>query len=390
MLELEKILRDIDNLGKEQASTYKGIQDELDTAFETIHKIDGDLNAAKARIETAKTSWLTANFNSSPGTVVHLPAKPSSYAALASDGSQIMPDRNEAVLCYLINTASIAIYYGCGISPVANTTPTLYYRDEDLWENDYGGQKVRMNEKLISIKRMVSEMNVLEVAIQKAAELRVPTVALWDGSLIFWTIQDEPEGYRARVLSELMRAFDLAEDLGVPIVGYISNPGSKDFVNSLRIMLCDQTPVDCDKCIHKADSTDLPCEKMAVLKDSVVFKHQLHDGDRSVTMTSDSKILRLYGNHDIRVFYLHVGAEIARIEVPAWVANDEALLNLVHAVCYDQSQKGRGYPVALAEAHEHAVVHSHERATFYELVELSLIKHGAQITRSAKRLAKNY
>ncbi len=390
MLDINKIFQDIDNLGKEQAMLCKGLKDELTVANQVISVIRDDLDTARSQIENAKTSWLTANFDISPDKTYGQPALPANHAAAASDGSQIMPDKNEAALCYLINAASIILYYGKPERPVASTYPALFYREDDIWENDYGGQRVRMSEKLIGVKRTIAEMNALESAVILMAKSGLPSVAFWDGSLIFWTIQDEPEPYRSKVLGEYIRAFDTARELKIPIVGYISDPGSRDFVNSMKIMLCDQLPVNCDKCCHKTDGSPAPCDSISALKDNIIFKNRLRESERSVIMTSKSKVLKSYGDHDIRMFYLNVGSETARVEIPAWAAEDDSMLNLIHAVCYDQAVKGRGYPVVLSEAHEHAVIRSQERTVFYELLERSLIKHGAQITRSAKRLSKNY
>jgi hypothetical protein len=127
-----------------------------------------------------------------------------------------------------------------------------------------------------------------------------------------------------------------------------------------------------------------------MLKDSSVLKRRLQEGRRSVPFTSCSKILDDYGEHRILAFYMDTGSEIVRIEVPKWVAEDPELLALTHAVCFDQAQKGRGYPVALSEAHEQAVVRGPERSAFYQAVERSCVKHGASIQRSRKRISKNY
>jgi len=42
--------------------------------------------------------------------------------------------------------------------------------------------------------------------------------------------------------------------------------------------------------------------------------------------------------------------------LPEWAALDEELLNLTHSLVLDQCRKGQGYPVALSESHEQAVV----------------------------------
>ena len=92
--------------------------------------------------------------------------------------------------------------------------------------------------------------------------------------------------------------------------------------------------------------------------------------------------------HRIVFFYLHAGTEIVRVEIPQWVAASPMLLDLVHAVAYDQAQKGMGYPIALAEAHQHAVVRGPERDLFYEMVTTVLLRRGMRATISPKNLGK--
>jgi len=56
------------------------------------------------------------------------------------------------------------------------------------------------------------------------------------------------------------------------------------------------------------------------------------------------------------------------VEVPSWVAESKELLDLAHALVFDQVRRGGGYPVALAEAHEQAVVSAQDREAFWSLV----------------------
>ena len=83
-----------------------------------------------------------------------------------------------------------------------------------------------------------------------------------------------------------------------------------------------------------------------------------------------------------------MGDEIARIEMPRWVARDENLLNLVHSLVLDQCRRGQGYPVALSEAHEQAVVTAADRENFWQLVESSLIEEKLPSVSSAKSRSK--
>jgi NurA-like 5'-3' nuclease len=67
---------------------------------------------------------------------------------------------------------------------------------------------------------------------------------------------------------------------------------------------------------------------------------------------------------------------------------DEGLLTLVHTLVLDQCQRGHGYPVALSEAHEKAVVTGADRESFWHLVELSMEKEHMPSLSSAKSLSK--
>jgi len=389
MLDLSKILSDIDGFGRERAQSAEFLRDELSTANGVISEIAEDPASACRRISDAKTSWLTATFEENPSFAVPAPKLDSAHAVVAIDGSQIFADKHEVALCYLINTSAVTLFYGCGERPIALTRPMLFYKNEDLVQS-YGGKETRVDQKMVGFRRMVAEFNELERALPTLEKKGVPAVALMDGSMIYWALQGEPEDYRKWALGEVTRALDTARGFGIPVAAYISDPGARDFVNSLRVMLCDQQIIDCDKCTHKKEDTKPPCEKVGRLKDSSVFGSKLDNGCRTVVFSSKSKILDEYGDHRVQSFYLNAGKEIARIEIPAWVSADRSMLDMVHFVCYDQAQKGRGYPVVLAEAHEHAVVRGSERAFFYETVQRAFIKHGAKITMSMKRLSKGY
>lgn len=390
MLELAKILKDIDNLGRERAESLSGMPEQLSAAAQVISDIDAGLSEAQKRIEDARTSWLVATFDQSPKDTFDLPEPPAKHAVVAADGSQIMPDKHEVTLCYLLNASGIILYYGTGERPFAETVPKLCYQDEDLFERDYGKKRVPVNDKILAMKRTLAESTELERMILAAAESGIPAMALWDGSLIRWALENEPPDYKERVLKQYLHTFEVAKELRVPVAGYISDPGSKDFVNSMRIMLCDQPRVDCDFCSYKDGTETPPCDAVGRLKDTTVYRERLSDGKRTVLFTSSSSILEKYGDHKVYAFYMDVGSEVVRIEVPEWVAEDRELLDLTHAVCFDQATKGRGYPVALAEAHEHAVVTGSDRRAFFEMLERSFIKHGARMCRSVKRISKGY
>ena len=80
--------------------------------------------------------------------------------------------------------------------------------------------------------------------------------------------------------------------------------------------------------------------------------------------------------------------EIARVEVPEWVAMKKDLLDLTHALVLDQCRRGQGYPVALSEAHEKAVVTGADREEFWGLVEEALVEEKLPDYTSTKSRSK--
>ena len=96
---------------------------------------------------------------------------------------------------------------------------------------------------------------------------------------------------------------------------------------------------------------------------------------------------KYYREHEVRFFYLRVDDEIARVEFPRWV-EERGLVDLVHALILDQCRRGQGYPVALSESHEQAVVTSGDREHFQHLIERTLTENKLSTTISAKSRSK--
>ena len=63
-------------------------------------------------------------------------------------------------------------------------------------------------------------------------------------------------------------------------------------------------------------------------------------------------------------------------KVPDWLADDPELPALSHAMLVQQCQLGFGYPVAVSEAHEQAVITGHDREEFRRLTLMLLEQRG--------------
>lgn len=198
-----------------------------------------------------------------------------------------------------------------------------------------------------------------------------------DGSLIYWFLESLPNEARDRILLPILEAWEQLRIARIPLVGYLSASRSGESLNFLRLQACTYEQRDCST--HCADRGDqAPCQIFEPLKDATLWATQLEPGQRSPFWRSSAAILDLYGPHRVYFCYLHVGTEIARIEVPAWVAEDPVLLDMALSLSLAQVQKGYGYPVALAEAHNQAVVRGGDRTRFFALLEQQMIRAGLQ------------
>jgi hypothetical protein len=179
----------------------------------------------------------------------------------------------------------------------------------------------------------------------------------------------------------------LNKDHRLALASYISFPRSTDVVNVLRVAVCPNDIPDCDKQCPPGKERD--CDTLAGVRDRDLFMNLLESGERSALFISPSKVVKEhYGSHRVYFFYLRVDDEIARIEVPQWVAENKDLLEMTHGLVFDQCRRGHGYPVALSEAHEQAVVTGADRENFRELVESTLIEEHLPTPASGKSLSK--
>jgi GNAT superfamily N-acetyltransferase len=351
-----------------------------------------DFGHLKAKIASSKTTWLVAGLVDGLDSHYKPPA-PAEFTILASDGSHIDVDRHRSTRCYLINIGSVVLHYGDSPSATLDSFPSLCSEDEDLVIAPTGvkGREQLIEGTLLGIKRSVDECHQLA---KLAAKLPPDSssLALLDGSLILWGLEAYPEFVADALLDKGFLSYlddikRLGKDKRLALASYISFPRSTDVVNALRVALCPYDPPDCDRYCPTGEQRE--CDKVAGVQDRELFLNLLSQGERSALFTSQSSIVRKrYREHQVYFFYLRVDDEIARVEVPRWVAIDETRLNLTHALVLDQCQRGQGYPVALSEAHEQAVVTNADKENFWQLVESSLVEEHLPTLTSAKRFSK--
>jgi hypothetical protein len=357
-----------------------------------------DQDRVRGKVEAAKTSWLLARPLEPPG---HRPLPdlaPPRWRILATDGSQIEVSRHEIASCFLVNVGEVVLDYGDEPGARLASNPSLYFEPEDLYPI-YGDEERAADGAVVGAVRDTQEFHRLA---ELAREADRPAVALVDGTLILWRDETNPRGLanlapddvKRRRLDAMLELFEAGEQAGVPVVGYVSSPGGSDVVNALKVLICPEHPVDCDRCPFTPKDkrpsavTDKPCDAVLRVTDAALFRRTLNAGERSPLFWSGAPVLEAYGRHRVAFCYLDAGDEIARLEVPAYVAGNPELMRLAHWAAVDQARRGRGYPVALAEAHEQAIVRWADREAFFRLVAQRFVREGHRVVLSAKQLRK--
>jgi hypothetical protein len=313
-------------------------------------------------------------------TRITIAAPPARYSVFATDGSQIAPSHHEIAYCYLINIGRVMLHYGQNLHPLLDNVPEIHYKPEDLYVSKHWGIRV---EEWMGHRRTVLEMQMLaEMAcswVKPPGAHYEPNLALVDGSLIYWFIENLPLEAKERILPPMLEAWSQLKQAQIPLIGYLSGTRSIEATNFLRLTACPYETPNCMVNCSEIMEDKTPCQVITPLRDATLWSYILAPGERGALWRSNSRILSSYeAQHWVYFCYVNVGSEIARIEFPAWVAEDSKLLEQSFSILLGQVSKGYGYPISLSEAHNQAVVRSGDRARFFALLEQQMVKVGLQ------------
>ena len=395
-LDLNQVAAQIEGMAANLKAEQKEKEGRLSHALEVFHAKSSDLDSLRKRIESSKTTWLVAGIASELIGRHKSISCPPDFTVIAVDGSHIDVDRHSAARCCLINIGSVVLRYGQKPEAMLRNQPALYASEQDLTISDpLSNDEQLLERELLGIKRAVAECQALAELCEELPP-NLPTLVLLDGSLIMWGLagQAYPDYVKKELLENgflqaLNRINEIGQKTRLALASYISFPRSTEVVNALRVAICPYDPPDCDRnCPRSAPSSKRECEAVAGVQDSSIFSRILEPGERSATFISRSSVVQKhYGENEVRFFYLKGDEEIARVELPRWV-EERGLVDMLHALVLDQCRRGQGYPVALSEAHEQAVVTGADREQFQYLVELALSEKRLSTTTSAKSRSK--
>lgn len=306
-----------------------------------------------------------------------LPQLPPSATLLAADGSQINYDRHAEVEYSLVNVGAIQMRLGASTPPQTMIETRLYY-DEQLHHQ---------TEASLALSRDLEERSILA---RLASQLEPPVITFTDGPVELWGVRDaSPEETTSfqESMALYLQALNRLAELEAITAGYVDKPAANLVVRLLEAA--------------RAAPEDLAnirrYQPLRGVTDKVLFRDLLAPGERSAVFALQSQSAKSYpGPLALHFFYLNVGRLgrpwLARVEIPAWVAEKPQALDTLHAVLIDQCRimGTRPYPYLLHRAHETAVVSLEERDQVTQMISMELRQRGVSIEGpSHKQSAKD-
>ncbi|MEL6901846.1 MAG: DNA double-strand break repair nuclease NurA [Cyanobacteria bacterium J06606_4] len=374
MLDLSKLARQMQGISDHLTQEAEAARRRVEIATRLMAQATQQQAALTTDLQTYRDRLLFAAAEPIEplDTKITLHTAPEAHTAISSDGSQISPSHHEIAYCYLLNISRVVIHYGQSRYPLLDSIPEVIYRPEDLYASRQWGIRT---EEWMGYKRTAAEAVMLATTAISHQEKGIPTLAMTDGSLIYWFLEQIPAAARDEILLPILEAWQQLQTARLPVMGYISASRSGEALNFLRLQACPYASPDC--LTHCEDNrSQTPCQTFSPLRDVTLWSTSLSPGERGPLWKSSADILSCYGAHTVYFCYVHVGAEVARVEFPQWVVEDRELLESALSLMLAQVQKGFGYPVALAEAHNQAVVRGGDRTRFFTLLEQQMIRAG--------------
>ena len=363
----------------EQAAELQRLLPKAEQALDSCASMEAQEIAE--RIQRAGQDWRGSRpTNEAVNAILPPPDKPDAFTIIGADGSQIQPNRHSLALYYLINIGSIVVKHGSGEAPQVASRPSLFYESQDLYPETTG----LISPALVNARRDAAEMAELAQLVANAPPQ--PSLALLDNGLLLWLAthdKDHPSTQVEPIKADYLHSMATIRDAGAALAGYIDRPRTNEVLKLLHLATLP---------LEAIGDASVQANPYHNLVDRMLFAQRLPAGHRSARfeLLPVNKDFARAG-HNIQCFYLHTGYQdqIARVEIPEWVAENRMLLDLVHAGILEECRV-TGMPYVLARAHELAVVTHPDRQALERTLTTLLLEQGILSDVSQKELAKRW
>jgi hypothetical protein len=292
----------------------------------------------------------------------------SGYCVSAVDGSQIYPDRHQGTSCFLINIGVAAAAYAQNSSFSTKTVPHVFIPQV---------HEAECCVDWVNARRQELEFQMAGKLARRGED--PPThLLLFDGALIFWHLEQALPSLQDEFVPRYTKLLNQLYEARQPIAGYISAPRNRELLYLLRLFL-------------SAIYETIYDQYLDLVLDVHLMHRFLPPCTRTTVFINKSSLSWAYqAENKPCFFYLNNGYEVGRVEIPYWVAQNTSLVNWIAELVIDQSIKGGGYPIMLAEAHEQAVVKNHDREFFYQYLAKISMQQQQCLIPSYKSLKKRF
>jgi hypothetical protein len=389
-LEFEKLTAEVEQMALNVYERQKVRDSLLDQALAKLQAHAEEWAKVKHCLELAETqvglkelrAARPLDSNEPLDAAVDPPPPPDQATIVATDGSQIMPDRHGAFLYSLINVGILVYYHGSADAPSQSTAPVLDYpgRDED--------QAFEDRATIVGLRRDQSEIQTLARAVWEQRHARRPLLALLDQRLLYWPAVGANESEGGRVLQNWQNEMSSIQRAGGLLAGYIARSRKQSVLTMLDALDIEEPGFDLTR-LTKRDQT-------LGLSDGALFARLLAPGQRSKVYVDVSQHNTDFRENEalneICFFYFNpgpAGRQIARVDIPISVAQDTQAVGDIHALLHDQCQILGQYPYALTRADEIAVVGRLDQEHLDVMIENAMQRRGAAGTATAKQRTKS-
>lgn len=398
-LEFEKITEDVEEMVRNTSRRQEEREVLLENFLEKLHthatdweRLDYCLNLVRGRADKRKLRAARPLNSLEPLNVaVDPPPMPSQATIIASDGSQILPDHHAPYLYSLINVGVIIYFHGPDEVPIQLTLADLNYPGKgSSVSHPAPVSQFSDNGALVNLRRDRAEIEALARMAWEYRDQERPILALLDQRLLYWPAvgASDRDGTKEMVLQawqEAMTAIRKSESL---LAGYIVRPMKQSVLNLLKSLEVEEAGFDIQSLMERDVNIGL--------SDAMLFARLLEPGQRSkvfVDVSQHNDDFRRNDQHnEVCFFYLNPGRpdqQLARVDLPMWVARDPDVVDAVHALIYDQCQILGNYPYVLARADEIAVIGRRDQENLELMIENAMQRQGITARPTAKQISKD-
>ena len=371
----QEIYLQIKKIGEGAKERRKKKEEAQASARNLLSVYDSQLDVLRSKVDSAKQadSNIRCAYPINESLASHFPVPASVIQAtlIAADGSQIVPNRHDAIQFCVVNVGAIQMKLNSGETPEIFTDTELLYGD-DLLPNGFP-----LSDGLVALQRDLKERAKLD---ELSKGITGSVVTFTDGPIELWGAKGEDANSYEAYVQKYLGVLSRLQTRGVITAGYVDKPSADLVVRLLEIVSADNEQIQKLREFHP----------LRGVSDRWLFGEQknplLPPGHRSAVFGIQSSSEKKYtGVLSLHFFYLNVGTEghpwPVRVEIPKWVADDKEKLDLLHGVLMEQCRMmgSKPYPYLLHRAHETAVVKNEEKQQIENMLAMELRKQDEEV-----------